>query len=688
MAVVQSGADNPSWWRAPTTLAARRQSDVAKAVGLPLLFGLRLWASVCLALYVAFSLELDNAQWAGISAAFVCQPHLGASLRKGWFRLMGTVAGALAIIVMTACFPQDRAAFLVSLALWGAACALIATLLRNYAAYAAALAGYTAVIIATDQLGATGGLNGQAFILAVGRASEICIGIVCAGIVLAGTDLGSARRRLATLFATISAEITTRFTGTLANAGAEFESTQTIRRELVRRVVALDPVVDEAFGESSELRYHSPVLQQAVDGLLAALAGWRAAAVLLARSPPERARQDAGVVLAQMPAELCPEAERDQPKRWMTEPIGVLQACDAAARKLVVLPAGTPSLRLLAEQTAEALAGISRALNGLALLVADPARSVRSRSIRRPRVADWLPSLVNAGRAFVVIGATELFWIATEWPNGATAIIWAAIGVILFAPLLNEAYTATLRFTLGTGLGAALAAIITFAVLPNKETFAAFSIVICLVLIPAGAGMAQPWQTAIFTGVALDFVGVLSPVNQMSYNTVQFYNSALAIVVGLSAATLSFRLILPLSPAFRTRRLLALTLRDLRRLTRSPNPRSREDWESRMYGRLSALPDEATPLQRAQLLAAVSAGREIIRLRHFDYGVNQRTELDAAFRAMAQGDVTLAIARLARLDHALQTRTVQTALCARAGILSISELLAQHGTFFAEGSAR
>jgi uncharacterized membrane protein YccC len=58
-----------------------------------LLFGLRLWASVCLALYVAFWLELDNAYWAGTSAAIVCEPHLGASLRKGWFRMIGTVVG-------------------------------------------------------------------------------------------------------------------------------------------------------------------------------------------------------------------------------------------------------------------------------------------------------------------------------------------------------------------------------------------------------------------------------------------------------------------------------------------------------------------------------------------------------------------------------------------------------------------
>src|SRR6266581_1456792 len=211
--------------RAPDRSAAARweaeAANAARTAGPPLLFGLRLWASVCLALYVAFWLELDNAYWAGTSAAIVCQPHLGASLRKGWFRMVGTVVGAIAIVVLTACFPQDRGVFLAGLALWGAACALLATLLRNFASYAAALAGYTAVIIASDQLGATGGVTGEAFTLAVTRASEICIGIVCAGIVLAATDLGGARRRLAGLFASISAEIADQFTDTLSRAGPE-----------------------------------------------------------------------------------------------------------------------------------------------------------------------------------------------------------------------------------------------------------------------------------------------------------------------------------------------------------------------------------------------------------------------------------------------------------------------------------
>src|SRR5262249_42217043 len=150
---------------------------------------------------------------------------------------------------------------------------------------------------------------------------------------------------------------------------------------------------------------------------------------------------------------------------------------------------------------AKVLAGISHALNGLALLVDDPARPVPWGSRVRLRVPDWLPALVNAGRAFVVIGAAELFWIVTVWPNGTQAITFAAVGVILLAPRADHAYATAMGFMVGTGSGVPAAAIIAFAVLPNFESFAAFSLALALVLIPVGAGMAQPWQTVVFAAM-------------------------------------------------------------------------------------------------------------------------------------------------------------------------------------------
>jgi uncharacterized membrane protein YccC len=176
---------------------ARRLEKAMRAAGPPLLFGLRLWAAVSLALYVASWLQLDKPYWAGTSPAIVCQPQLGASLRKGWFRMIGTLTGAVMSVVLVACFPQDRILFLGALAMWAAVCAFAATVLRNFASYSAALAGYTVAIVGGDLLGTVGGVHANAaFLLAVSRATEICLGIACAGVVLAGTDLGGARRRL------------------------------------------------------------------------------------------------------------------------------------------------------------------------------------------------------------------------------------------------------------------------------------------------------------------------------------------------------------------------------------------------------------------------------------------------------------------------------------------------------------
>jgi uncharacterized membrane protein YccC len=669
---------------------AQRLTEALRAAVPPLLFGLRLWASVSLALYVAFWLELSEPFWAGTSAAIVCQPHLGASLRKGWFRLIGTLIGAVAIVVLTACFAQDRVLFLGALALWGGASALAATLLRNFAAYAAALAGYTAAIVAGDLLGATGGVNADAaFLLAVSRGSQICIGIVCAGIVLAGTDFGGARRRLAGLFAAISSEITGRFAGTLTVGGANFENTQQVRWELARRVIALDPTIDEAIGEASQLRYYSPVLQRAVEGLFTALVGWRAVAYHLVRLSDDRARREAAAVLESVPQQLRSPPEHDQPARWMADPIGLHRSCAAATRRLIDQPVETPSLRLLADQTANALAGMMHALNGLALLVADPASRVPRRGSKRLRVPDWLPALVNAGRAFAAIGAVALFWIVTEWPSGASALSFAAIIVILLSPRADQAYSAGIAFLLGSLINVVLTASIAFAVLPGSgaESFAAFSLVIGVCLVPIGALLAQarqPWQLGMFTAMTMTFMPLLAPTNQMVYDTVQFYNGTIAILAGIGVALLSFRLLPPLSPAYRTRRLLALTLRDLRRLAAG---RTQRDWDGHVGGRLVTMPDAATPLQRAQLLAARSVGSEIIRLRPIAHRLDHDAHLDPVLAAVAQGDTASATAHLARLEAALagQAATgpdMQTRLRARGSILAMTEVLTQHAAYF------
>jgi uncharacterized membrane protein YccC len=608
--------------------------------------------------------------------------------------MIGTVVGATMIVVLTACFPQDRTAFLVLLALWCGLCAFAATAFRNFASYSAALAGYTAAIIAANNLGATGGASSDVFLLAVTRASEICIGIACAGIVLAGTDLGGAQRRLAESFANLAAEIMGRFGRMLALAEAQLLDTKAERREFARRVIALDPIIDQALGESSHMRYHSPNLQTAMYGLFGALDGWRGVAAHLGRLPEAARRQGARIILRSFPSELRSIPESGSPVLWIADPMALHRICEEAVRTLIALPADTPSLRLLADETAKALAGMLHVLDGLALLVDAPHHPSPGARGFRLSEPDWLPALINAARAFLAIGAVELFWVATAWPNGASAIVFVAVLALLLSPKGDLAYGGSLAFALGVAGAVVCAAAVKFAVLPTLQTFPAFCAALGLFLVPGGFAIAvsrQPTVTAVLTAMTFNVMPLLAPTNEMNYDTIQYYNSALAIVVGCGVAPLAFWLLPPLSPALRVRRLLALTSRDLRRLAIASVLPAADVWASRIYSRLMALPDQATPLQRAQLLAALSVGSEIIGLRQIAAHLGTTAELDAALDDIARGRSANAVASLRQFDDRLastrETGAEATmALRGRRRVLIISEAIAEHGHYFDAGA--
>jgi len=110
-----------------------------------------------------------------------------------------------------------------------------------------------------------------------------------------------------------------------------------------------------------------------------------------------------------------------------------------------------------------------------------------------------------------------------------------------------------------------------------------------------------------------------------------------------------------------------------------------------MIGRLAAVPDQAEPLQRSRLLAALSVGTEIINLRPMSLRLGAAAEFDAALAAFAQGNSAAAIASLHQLDHRLASdpdRRPEAAaiLRARSRILTMSEALSEHASYFDAGA--
>jgi uncharacterized membrane protein YccC len=629
---------------------------------------------VSLALLLAFWLQMDNPFWAGTSAGIVCQPSLGASLRKANFRLVGTVIGAVLVVLLMAAFPQSRAGFLLALAIWCGLCGFGATVLTNFASYGAALAGYTAVIVAADAVGHPN----HAFMLAIARASEICLGIVCAGVVLLLSGRGRARERAATAIATIARETGLGLRASILGAGGQRVDSSPARRALIARASALSELLDETVGESPDLRVRSRTLQAAVDGLFVALSGWRMVATHLETVTPAQATEDAAPVVAALPAgPAIVMTARDRPAETRDR-------CRAAGTTLVALPVETPAQELVAAGTAEALFGLERALNGVAMLV-EPERARDAPGSTALRTPDLLPALLNGLRAFLIVLLIALIWIVTAWPDGPSALTFGAIVVLLLSPRGDSAISNTLGFLAGTLATAGLAALVDFAVLPNREGFVQLALIMAVVLVPLGAISAGSWHKPFFTAAVTNFTPLLQPANLPAYDTVAFYNTTLAIGVGVGIGVLVMALLPQLSPERRAERLRLLTLRDLRRLATLRRPPAQGAWEGLMYGRIAALPEGSSALAHAQLVAALFVGEAVLRLRNWMARAGGAS-VPGLLPALAEGRMDDALRALDKADAAFAASAGPhgQAMRARAGLIALREALVRHAAYFAE----
>src|SRR5262249_37577520 len=111
-------------------------------------FAGRTAVAATLGLLCSILIGLHEPHWAALTVVSVGIPIRGDGLQKAFNRAIGTAIGApigLLLVFVT----RGNAPLLVGLlAVWLAACVYAGLSLRNYRAYAAVLAGFTAVIIA------------------------------------------------------------------------------------------------------------------------------------------------------------------------------------------------------------------------------------------------------------------------------------------------------------------------------------------------------------------------------------------------------------------------------------------------------------------------------------------------------------------------------------------------------------
>ena len=136
-------------------------------------FALRTTLALLLAYGVSFAIQLDSASSAGITVAIVAQSTPGMSLSKAAYRVAGTLLGGVAGLVLVAAYAQDRTMLLTGFTLWLGACTFVASLLRDFRAYGAVLAGYTVGIVAVGNIDTPD----AAFLSALNRVAAVLIGV-------------------------------------------------------------------------------------------------------------------------------------------------------------------------------------------------------------------------------------------------------------------------------------------------------------------------------------------------------------------------------------------------------------------------------------------------------------------------------------------------------------------------------
>ncbi|MET3580919.1 putative membrane protein YccC [Mesorhizobium robiniae] len=602
------------WDRLRSDLAARF-AGLTPPTRSDWIFALRTVSAGLIALLAAYALKLDHPQWAMMTVFIVAQPVAGMVLAKGFYRLLGTLAGALAAIGTTTVFGANLWLLVTALAVWIGLCTLVSSLLRNPEAYGAALAGYTAMIIGLPAFG-------QPHLvvdLAVARCAEIVLGIVCAALtsrlilpkLAADAIIGRLKRCILDLAAYAGGAFSGGDAATLAN----------LHRKLIADAQTLSEMRAYARLEAPSFATRAYPVRRTIGQLLSALSAARA---LHAHAAPKNAalipvRTELQALVGELAAK--PDALKDTAP-WVTR----LDAIADRARQTPDMVAGRGDDRVgavtrltIAADFAEAL---KQVLRGLDALRAPASRRTRER--RHPALVvhrDYHAAWRNAVRAALATLLVAAFWLTTKWSEAAGTVILVAVVSSLFAARPDPVQSAW-GFFKGTLLALPFAFLVGQVALPALPGFGWFALFVVPILVPAALAIANPRYVGVATAFAINFLAFLNPHQAMSYDPGPFFAGSASVLVGILLAIGVFVAVLPADPWVTVGRILRAMREDLARLCLHQRVPRREAFESLAYDRVNQL----MPLMQrigkkgdavlGGSIAAVTVGLEILQLRN------------------------------------------------------------------------
>lgn len=570
------------WLRAAGAVARRFMPQTPSAAlrsdGQAVIYAAKSFAAAMLAYYLALSIGLQRPSWAIITVYIVSQTSAGASLSRSVYRLVGTVVGAAATVIIVPTFVNQPILCSVVLALWIAGSLCLSLLERTPRGYAFLLAGYTASLIGFPAVSAPGTI----FDLAVTRVEEIAIGILCAGLihrfVLPVRIAGRFNSTLAQTLATARQRIADTLAGKPAAA-------ETLRLALsLQFLQGINHHLPWDDGLSVPHRQARKAIHDRLARLL--IVNGELYDRLQRSGPPP---DDLQALLAEAEAWLTgPQAARSAPSAD-----GLLSRCE----RLIVRYAADAqtmdeALRLsLARHLAEAIRLLQES-ERLAKAV------YRRRSPALPPDAgaakgyvfhrDPLSALRTSFGAFVIILSGCLIWIGSAWPDGGTAVSILGVCCSLFASF--DAPAAHLvKYLIGCVWGVLFSLLYSFVLLPQVNEFALLAAVLAPVYLLAGSLQARPATTFMAMGITLTLPILCELGASYRGDFATAINTALALFIAVGYAAFGMRLLQTVQAETAIRRLLTLCQRDIRRAARGRLAHNAHRWTNLMIDRTALL---------------------------------------------------------------------------------------------------
>ena len=524
------------------------------------LFALKTAGASLLALFVAFRWNLPQPYWALLTVLIVAQPYTGMVRSKALYRFVGTFIGASMAVFLVPRLVNMPQFLTLSLAAWIAICLYLSLIDGTPRSYAFILSGYTAALIGFPSVTSPQNI----FPTAVARVEEVCLGILSTFIInemffpRSAVPLYDSRiRRWLEQFLGATRQIL----NTPPGSGA----LEPIRHRLSIDLAALDPLSVFAAYDTARSDHIQGMnrLREHIRELLPLLTEIVRHLEVLDREYPET-----------LPS-LQPLLE--ETRNWMEQTVHrsplplpeLLKPVDLPVPDLPEAPGRlTRSLKTCLTSLCnlwEECHDLRRDLRGNAVIPGS-ANPLKPPSTHR----DHLLAGLSAIAVFITVVLVADFWIFTEWPDGAIATMMAAVVGSFFAAM-DDPVPAIVRFLSFLTAGSILGILALFTLLPMAHNFLDLSLVLSLVLIPAGLFLGKPEYTIPVLSFSIGFAGVLALSRSYSGHFAHSVNTAIAQNVGVFLMALMTRLFRSVGADWSVRRLYRSDLSDLAILAR-PSP--------------------------------------------------------------------------------------------------------------------